>query len=214
MKVLIGIVLLVPSSQALEIIPSSLPIAVIHRVYGPEPIQVTGGGRCTVNNISFRLIQGRLPEGMWLSSGGYLGGTPREAGQFPFLVRIANDCLVLARSFVLRVEGAPVLQVWPLSLHLQYELGQTPVLAERILIAGSWRDLPYWIEAEDADWIDLRPLLGRTPPEGHALSSDPVTIVLKPSKLKPGIYRTSIRVLAGYGAAEARLPLTLRVTVP
>ncbi|MBL8230714.1 MAG: hypothetical protein JNL98_19635 [Bryobacterales bacterium] len=204
----------VPSMRGIEVLTRDLPAAVIHRPYGPDPILVTGGGRCIANNMSFRVIQGRLPDGVSLSSGGYLSGVPRETGTFPFMVRIANECTTIGRSFALRVEGAPILSISPATLHFQYQIGGPLPEPARVLVAASWKDLPYWIEAEGASWVDFRPLLGRTPPEGHAMQADPVLVSVDPSKLKPGVYRTSIRAVTWQGTNEARIPLVLTISEP
>lgn len=204
----------VPPARGIEVLTGSLPVAVIHHPYGPDPILVVGGGRCLSNNLSFRVIQGRLPDGVFLSSGGYLSGVPRETGTFPFMVRIANECAAIGRSFALRVEAAPILAVSPAALHFQYRVGGPLPEPARVLVAASWKDLPYWIEAEGADWVSFRPTLGRTPPEGHALQADPVIVSVDPSKLKPGVYRTSIRVVTWQGANEVRLPLVMTVSQP
>lgn len=207
-------ILSVAPAFALEVLTATLPAAVVHRPYGPDPIQVTGGSRCAYNNVSFRVIHGRLPEGVTLSSGGYLSGIPRQTGTFPFMVRIGNDCEVIGRNFALRVEGAPILTVSPPALEFDSQAGSAPLEPARILVSSSWRDLPYWIEAEGADWIDCRPLLGRTPPEGHSLQADPVLVGVDPSKLKPGVYRVSLRILTWQATNEVRIPVTVRVSAP
>lgn len=199
---------------ALEVITSTLPAAVVHRPYGPDPIQVSGGGRCTYNHLSFRVIQGRLPDGVTLSAGGYLSGIPRQTGNFHFMVRIGNDCEVIGKSFVLRVEGAPILEASPASIEFHYRTGGATPEPARILVASSWRDLPYWIETGGADWIEIRPLLGRTPPDGHALHADPVSIAVDPLKLKPGTYRINLRIVAWQAANDVRIPVTVAVTAP
>jgi hypothetical protein len=214
LKLAAAAVLGVIPAGALDVVTTTLPAAIVHRPYGPDPIQVSGGGRCTYNHVSFRVIQGRLPDGMTLSPGGYLSGIPRQTGNFPFMVRIGNECEVIGKSFALRVEGAPILEVSPASLEFHHRIGAANPDPAQILVASSWRDLPYWIEAAGADWIAIQPLLGRTPPDGHALHADPVRIGVDPTKLKPGVYRTSIRIVAWQAANEVRIPVTVTVTAP
>lgn len=198
--------------QALEIVTASLPVAVLHRPYTPEPLRIGGGARCTTNAPSVRIIRGGLPEGLSLSAAGFFTGVPRQRGVFQFTLEAANVCERTWKNLVLQVDGAPILQVEPDSLVFQYRQGEPVPAAAKLLVASSWHDLPYSIEADGASWIVLRPLRGRTPVPNDALIADPVRVAIDPSKLAPGVYRAMIRVTTWGPANEPLIPVTLTVT--
>src|SRR5215475_12411711 len=93
----------------LEILTRELPVAVLNRPYGAEPLTVSGGGQCTENGPSFRVIAGALPDGLRLTPAGYWEGIPKTEGIYWFTVRVANSCQATSRVYSLRVDGMPIL---------------------------------------------------------------------------------------------------------
>ncbi len=196
----------------LEIVTDSLPVAILHRPYTPEPLRFGGGAQCTTNSPLVRIIRGGLPQGLTLSPAGHFGGIPRQRGVFAFTLEVSNICQRSYKNLILQVDGAPILQVEPESLEVQYRVGDPMPAVLKLLVGSSWHDLPYSIDAEGAKWITLRPLRGRTPVPGDALVFDPVRVSLDPAKLAPGVYRAMIRVTAWGTSNEPEIPVTLTVT--
>ncbi len=196
----------------LEILTASLPTAVVHRPYSAPPVTVLGGGRCAQNSISMRVATGGLPEGLRLTAAGYLEGTPRQAGLFTFQIRAENECQVVAKTFALRVEGAPLLVAAPEELEFHYTAGGAVPPGQVVRVSSSWEDMAYSIDAEGAAWLMLRPLRGRTPFPGAGLTGDPVAVGVDPAKLAPGSYRALLKVSAWETTNEPRIAVTLVVS--
>ncbi|MBL8177921.1 MAG: hypothetical protein JNK48_24805 [Bryobacterales bacterium] len=198
----------------LEIATLGLPTAIVHKPYHHDPIIALGPSRCGLNSQQFRVVLGELPPGMLLHASGYLSGTPSRTGSFQFLVRVGNDCEHATRLFELKVEGAPILVHAPDSLEFEYTINGPLPEPQTVVVSSSWPDMPYGIEAAGADWLDAQALRGRTqiPDGGHA--GDPVTIRIEPGKLKPGTYRTALRVSAWQSANSPLIPVTLKIHPP
>lgn len=180
----------------LDFATGPLPRAVVGQPYLPGPIAVQGGARCTNNNVHTRVVMGELPEGITLSAAGYLRGIPRRTGSYSFLVRAGNDCAYSTRLFLLDVDGAPVLHVSEESLRFAVTQGSEAPHPQTFTVAANWRDMPYAIEGDQPEWLELRPLRGRTPLPESPLTGDPVTVHVDPAKLAPGVYRAVLRIAA------------------
>lgn len=192
-------------------ISGELPVALMHRPYAADPLMLLGGERCSANDALFRVVSGRLPEGLRLSSGGYFSGTARKEGNYQFVVRAANNCGYTTRAFTLRVDGAPILLLSAESFEFTYTLGDPPPTPQLLFVKGTWFDLPYFIAAEGSAWITLQPLTGRTPPENSPYNGDPVKVSIDPAKLAPGTYRGYVKATAWQTANEPVLAVTLVV---
>lgn len=199
------------ASGGLEIVTTTLPVAVVGRPYTPSPITVQGGGACAVNGVHFRVTSGRLPPGVSLSHGGYFDGTPTAMGTYRFVVRAENACMFYARALILKVDGPAILRVDPEALDFHYRKGGPAPTPKVIQISGSWPGLPYWAEAPGAAWLILQPAAGRTPPEGAALTRDSITVAVDAANLAPGVYRTLVRISAVDAAQAPSVAVTLRV---
>jgi uncharacterized protein (TIGR03437 family) len=71
----------------------------------------------TGSGIAMLVVEGSLPAGITLSSGGMLSGTPSAAGAFPFAVDITDGTSASARaSYVLNVNAASAPVLAPLQL--------------------------------------------------------------------------------------------------
>lgn len=193
----------------LEIVTRSLPVAILHEPYSPEPIQVAGGGGCTQNFVAVSVARGDLPEGIWLSQAGYFSGTPVQEGVYVFYVRASNGCQSVVREFTLRVNGAPILSASVERLEFVYSYGGALPAAQQVRISSNWTNLRYGVEAVRAPWLVLRPLRGATPPAGSGLAADTVAVSIDPERLAPGNYRGLIKATAWRAVNEPEIAVTL-----
>jgi hypothetical protein len=208
---ILGTGLLFAARADLEILTADLPPAIVGRPYNPEPLIVGGGGACPMNNPSFRILWGDLPAGVRLSAAGYFSGVPRRTGTYPLLIQAASDCARVRREFTLTVGAAPILFLTPAELTIRYRAGGPPPASGTLLVTSSWGDLAYAVDASGADWLSLRPLNGRTPVPGSALTGDPVQVAADPNKLKPGTYRAFVRASAWESLNQPLATVTLIV---
>lgn len=188
----------------------TLPTAVVHRPYTPEPLRFTGGGECSQNEVSVRVVFGRLPDGVTLSAAGEFSGTPSQIGTYTFLLRAANACRQATRALTLRVDGAPLLVITPDSLTFHCRAGEAPP-AQTIRVASNWQDMAYSTNMENTPWLKLSPLRGRTPVHGSGFVADVVSVSIQPEKLAPGTYHSRIKLTTWQVLNEPVIPVTLVV---
>ncbi|MBL8210705.1 MAG: hypothetical protein JNK87_08340 [Bryobacterales bacterium] len=194
----------------LEILTLELPVALVDRPYQPEPIRVAGGFRCTVNNIGMSVVLGELPPGLVLSGAGYLRGTPTKMGNYTFAIRAANDCAWTTQAYTLRVDAAPLLASSVERLEFRWRHGG-PMPAPQAVTVGSNRvGLAYEVQTI-VPWLRAEALRGRTPGAGSAFQGDPVTVLVDPAKLAPGVYRTELVLTAWDAVERLRIPVVLVV---
>lgn len=189
-----------------------LPPAIVHKPYGPAPLVAVGGGRCVPNILGFEVVKGSLPPGLSLSAAGVLSGMPREEGVYSFSIRAANGCVSRARPFRLSVSGPPVLELQPERVEFRYQTGGAAPAMQTLRVSANFAGLAYAVEAEGASWLELRPMRGRTPPEGSALRHDVVELWVDPSKLQPGEYRVRVRAEAWQAGNAPSASVVLKVT--
>ncbi|MBI4908974.1 MAG: hypothetical protein HY820_35465 [Acidobacteria bacterium] len=197
--------------RGLDLITKELPPAVIHRPYAPEPLVVQGCGVCADNGVTFRLAFGALPEGVRLTPAGYFQGIPKKEGSYFFIVQAANSCQRTRRGYTLRVGGAPILVASESSFEFFHTTGAVMPAPKTFHIAANWHDMPYQCDAGGANWLDWRPMRGRTPPEGSPLQGDPVDVYIIPDKLVSGVYRAPLRCTAWGATRDVTVMVTLSV---
>lgn len=92
--------------QPVAVADISLPTATEGRVYAAQLVATGGDGA-----YAWALESGALPTGLALGSAGGLMGTPMEAGEFTFTVRVTDHAERSAtRALTLTVERAPTIQ--------------------------------------------------------------------------------------------------------
>jgi hypothetical protein len=156
------------------------------------------------------VVEGWLPEGVELNGAGYFEGVPRREGVYPLVVEARNGCDVVRRALKLEVTGAPLFTLIPNEMTLRWRKGD-PYPTASLKVSATWPELAYAIDVEGATWLDARPLNGRTPYAGAALASDPVELVIDPSRLAPGTHRAVLRISAWQSANRPRVDVTLVV---
>jgi hypothetical protein len=159
--------------------------------------------RCLMAYITLSLASGELPPGLRLTMFG-LEGVPLETGRFPFTVRVGNGCGSRIRAWELEVTGKPILEASPDEILFRGEKGP-----RAILVSSTWPNLPYHVEKQNADWLEVSLNSGRTPPAGSALTGDMVTLRADPSKVKPGTYRGALVFSTPGGANVQTVPVVL-----
>ncbi len=190
----------------------SLPVAFVHKPYTPPPLAAAGGGRCLPNVLGFSIVKGAPPPGVSLSAAGFFSGTPRDQGVYSFRIRAQNECVSYTREFTLRVEGPPLLEMFPDRIEFRYQTGGTLPESQMLRVSANTPDLAYAVEAEGASWLEAVPLRGRTPPEGTALRHDAVELRVDPAKLQPGEYRARVRAEAWQAGNAPSVWVVLKIT--
>ena len=194
---------------ALVLAAVHLPTAVVGTEYDSGPIAPAAVLGCKRAALYYRLVEGEMPDGLQLRPLGALSGQPRHAGDYQIIVEIDNGCIRTLVPVQVSVRGRAILA----SFETEVELSEDkPEVVVRV-----YADRPGLIYSADPSepWIRVRPLRGRLPLPGEALSADLVTITLDrdrlqaaanpdgPAVAKVGIVRlscfrcrgTSIRVL-------------------
>jgi hypothetical protein len=186
-----------------------LPVAAKGAAYR-TPLDIRSDLRCPMADATLSLVSGTLPSGLRLTMDG-LDGTPLETGHFRFTVRVGNGCSSRTRTLALEVTGKPILQASPDQITFTTKVtGQKPA-PRAVLVSGTWPDLPYHVEKQNADWLEVNLTSGRTPPADSALTADTVTLNADPSKLQPGTYRGALLVSTPGGANVQTIPVVLVV---
>lgn len=196
----------------IDFLTAGLPAATVNRPYTPGPFVAVGGGRCTSNLMGFRVVSGRLPEGVTLSAAGFLRGIPATEGIYSFTVRAQNECVSYWKTFLLSVDGPPVLSIVPARIDFRYQPGAPVPEPQTLRVSATAAGLAYAVEADGASWLELRPLRGRTPERGSALQDDIVELRVDPGKLSPGDYTVRVRAQAWEAANAPYTVVTLRVS--
>jgi hypothetical protein len=168
--------------------------------------------RCPLADPALSLVSGRLPPGLRLTMDG-LDGAPLETGSFRFTVRTGNGCSSRTRTFDLLVTGKPILLASPDQVTFATKTAGQKPSPRAVLVSGTWPDLPYRVEKENADWLEVSLHSGKTPSANSALTGDTVTLVADPSKLMPGTYRGALLISTPGGASVQRVPVVLAVGV-
>ncbi len=190
----------------------ALPPAIVHKPYSPAPLVAAGGGRCLPNLIGFAVVRGQLPPGITLSAAGFLSGMPTAEGVYSFSVRAQNECVSMTRSYRLDVQGPPILELAPARIEFRYQTGGALPEPQTLRVAANSQGLAYSVETEGAAWLQIRPMLGRTPPEGSALRHDVVELMVDPAGLQPGEYRVRLRAEAWQAATSPSALVVLKIT--
>jgi hypothetical protein len=186
-----------------------LPVAAKGVAYRTS-LDIRSDVRCPMADAALSLVSAKLPPGLKLTMDG-LDGTPLETGHFRFTVRIGNGCSSRTRTLDLEVTGKPVLEASPDQITFSAKVtGQKPA-PRVVLVSSTWPDLPYRVEKQNADWLEVNLASGRTPPANSALTGDMVTLTADPSKLQPGTYRGALLVSTPGGANLQSVPVVLVV---
>jgi hypothetical protein len=86
-----------------EIVTTILPEAVVSSEY-EKALEATGGD----GNFTWALIGGELPEGLTLSAGGIISGTPTAAGESNFTVEVSSAGRTGSKDLSLNVRSLPI----------------------------------------------------------------------------------------------------------
>jgi hypothetical protein len=186
-----------------------LPIAAKGVAYRTT-LDIRADVRCPMADAALSLVSGKLPSGLRLTMDG-LDGTPLETGHFRFTVRIRDGCTSRTRMFELEVTGKPILQASPDQIAFTAKVSGQKLAPRAFLVSSTWPNLPYHVEKQSADWLEVNLTSGRTPPADSALTADTVTLTADPSKLKPGTYRGALLVSTPGGANVQTIPVVLVV---
>lgn len=172
-------------------------------------IQTRVDGRCPVSDVRLYVTAGSLPAGLELQ-GDWLTGVPKESGAFPFRLRGADVCAAAERDYVLIVTARPVLRLNTDEIAFEYRIGDPAPEAQSVLVAGTWPDLPYSVNAT-APWLRAQPELGATPLPDAALAADRVNVRVNTKDLAPGTYEGRLVFIARQSATVPSIPVKLRV---
>ncbi len=173
-----------------------------------ERIETGIDGRCLGVDVDMA-VTGQLPRGLELR-GDYLTGTALEAGKYKLRIRAANTCSSTEKELDLIVTGKPILRVYPESLLFQFRAGQDAPATQSVQVSATWPGLAYAVNS-DAAWVIPKRRGGVTPAKDSGLSSDVVSVEVAPKDLKPGIYRSTLRLSTWYGANSPGVEVTLIV---
>lgn len=210
--VLLAPVLSFGQGAGIDFLTTTLPPATVHRPYTPPPLVAVGGGRCVPNLMGFKVVSGRLPDGIQLSAAGFLTGIPTTEGVYSFFVKAHNECVSHTKELRLRVEGPTVLNISPARIDFRFQTGAVTPEPQTLRVSSPTAGLAYSLEAEGAPWLELRPLRGRTPVEGSGLQDDIVEVAVNPAKLQPGEYKVRVRVEAWQAVNAPYAVVTLKVS--
>lgn len=125
---------------------------------------------CSAANPYYRLIEGRVPEGLALYPIGDLRGRPKHAGEYSLVVEASNGCTRALVPVKLSVRARPILAAFETEVSLSAANPKTEVR-----IYADRPSLAYTVETS-APWLKAKPLLGRTPAHGEALAADLLAI--------------------------------------
>jgi hypothetical protein len=195
-------------AEIIDVRTSELPWAVVNAGYR-SLIETGLDARCPDGDVEVSLHEGSLPRGLEIR-GGYILGTPKEIGRFPFSVRAVNRCSSAVKALELIVTGKPILRVFPEELTCEYRAGEPGPAPLNVRVSGSWPDLQYSMRI-DAPWLTGKVRAGATPATGSGLASDSVSLEIDPKNLAPGTYRTSVRFSTWLGANAPSVAVTLKV---
>jgi hypothetical protein len=124
---------------------------------------------------------------------------------------VGNGCSSRTRTIELEVTGKPILQASPDQITFTTTVTAQNPAPRAVLVSSTWPDLPYRVEKQNADWLEVNLTSGRTPPANSALTGDDVTLTALPSKLKPGTYRGALVFSTPGGANVQTIPVVLVV---
>jgi hypothetical protein len=195
-----------PEAEAVE---QQLPVAARGVAYRTS-LDIRSDMRCPMADATLSLVSGNLPPGLRLTMDG-LDGTPLETGHFHFTVRLRNGCSSTTRMVELEVTGKPILQASPDQITFTTNVTVQKPAPRAVLVSSTWPDLPYRVEKQNADWLEMNLTSGRTPAANSALTADTVTLNADPSKLRPGTYRGTLLVSTPGGANVQTIPVILVV---
>jgi hypothetical protein len=186
-----------------------LPVAAKGVAYRTS-LDIRADVRCPMADATLSLVSGKLPPGLRLAMDG-LDGTPLETGRFRFTVRIANGCSSRTRTLALEVNGKPILETSPDQITFTAKVSGRNPAPRAVLVSSTWPDLPYRVEKQNANWLQVNLASGRTPPANSALTADTVTLTADPTKLNPGTYRGALVFSTPGGADVQTVPVVLVV---
>jgi hypothetical protein len=108
------VTVVITSCPSITVSTLTLPSATPGVIYPNATFQATGGAA----PYTWSIVNGVLPSGMTLSTGGVLSGTPAQSGSFAFDVRPAdaNNCPGTAKSFTLTVNTCGTITITPSTL--------------------------------------------------------------------------------------------------
>jgi hypothetical protein len=193
-----------------HVLEQELPVAAKGVAYRTS-LDIRSDVRCPMADAALSLVSGKLPPGLRLTMDG-LDGTPLETGRFRFTIRVGNGCSSRTRTLDLEVTGKPILETSPDQITFTAKVtGQNPA-PRAVLVSSTWPDLPYRVEKQNADWLEVNLAGGRTPPANSALTADTVTLTADPSKLKTGTYRGTLVFSTPGGANVQTIPVVLVVS--
>jgi hypothetical protein len=172
-------------------------------------IQTRVDGNCPRSDARILVTAGSLPAGLELQ-GDWLTGVPKELGTFRFRLRGASFCAAAERDYVLVVTARPVLRLNTEEIVFEYRMGDPAPEAQSVLVAGTWPDLPYSVNAT-VPWLRAQPELGATPLSGAALGADRVSVRVMTRDLSPGTYEGRLMFVAQQSATALSIPVKLRV---
>jgi len=143
-----------------------LPTAIVGAEYNSGPIAPGAVLGCKLGMPYFRLVDGVMPEGISLRPGGELVGEPRHGGEYRMTLAVENGCMRGLLPVEVAVRGRAILA----SFDSEVELSEAKPEA-LLRISADRPGLAYTAEA-DQPWLRVRPLRGRTPERGEALTAD------------------------------------------
>ena len=190
--------------------PSELPIGAINKAYDAPPFQLAGGAKCGNAEAGFRVIQGKLPNGLAISSRGVFTGVPRENGAFSLRIEGSNGCGRVQCDFTLEIQGSPILETNTRTLAWVWKTGGEQPEAKEFLVAGNWPGLPYRIDGAPK-WLEVSMMLGTIPEKHSAFEADMVTVLARPEGLLPGRYAATLTVSAWGSSRSPKVFVELEV---
>ena len=193
------------------ILPTELPVGIVNKPYDAPQLRLTGGSRCLRADSSMKIVSGKLPPGMRLSTAGVFEGTPAVEGIYPIRVSASNGCGSQLAEMRLEVQGAPILDASVGLVVWKYKKGGVDPPAKELLVAGNWPGLAYRVDGAPA-WLEVLVRQGRLPLKSAAFEADLVTLIPKPLALAPGKYKASL-IISAWGASRSpNVEVELEVT--
>lgn len=189
-----------PARTPLRLERQTLPPAARRLPYS-QAIPVTGG----MPPYAIRLVQGRLPPGLALTSGAIVGAA-RVQGVYPLVLAITDSAsppatltaTLAVRVIVLLMDTA--LQVSPPALRLSVSRRARHSPARVSITSG--RQSLEWSASADARWLHVTPSSGASPAM--------IEVGVEAESLAPGTYSAIITVtMEGAPNSPARIPVTV-----
>lgn len=191
------------TSGTLNFLSSTL----LPRATAGAPYSFTFTGNGGSPPYTWSLTSGNLPEGLSLSSGGVLSGTPSQVRSSVFSIRLQDSAgASLTRRVGLPVEP-PVYTFQPSSLTFNYRRGDPSPASQTVMLRSGGVSVPFRTgiaHFSGGNWLTVSPSTGTTP--------DTLTLTVNPGTLGPGTYRASVSAISSI--TFSGLPVTLVVEDP